>query len=563
VHRILGTVPVEADGSASFRVPANVPVAVQPLDAEGRAVQVMRSWYTSMPGEVISCVGCHERQNDGPPSKKTLATQRAPSAITPWYGPARGFSFKREVQPVLDRHCVGCHNGKPRPNRQAIPDFSRKPRNGWRNFTPAYIALHPFVRRPGPESDYRVQKPLEWHTSTSELIQMLKKGHHNVKLDAEAWDRLYTWIDLNVPDHGTWGEHRGIHANGRARRLAMRTKYANRPEDPEAYPGPAPKPAAFVKPAPMPPRPKAVAAPPGWPFGAAEAAKRRDAVGLPATREVDLGNGVKIGLVLIPAGTFVMGSTAGEVDEWKQAVVKIARPFYMSKHEITNAQFACADPAHDSGYISVFNKDHYNRGRAADRPEQPAVRLSWHQAMAFCTWLSGRAGRTFRLPTEAQWEYACRAGTATPLYYGPADADFGKLANLADGHVNQLTIRDSPNWIPCVAKVNDGAIVSRDVGSYPPNPWGLHDIHGNVAEWTLSLYRPYPYRSTDGRNDPASPGARVVRGGSWRDRPHRARSAFRVAYPAWQQVFNVGFRVVCEADPVGRRAPGKSRVAKR
>jgi formylglycine-generating enzyme required for sulfatase activity len=258
-----------------------------------------------------------------------------------------------------------------------------------------------------------------------------------------------------------------------------------------------------------------------------------------------------------------MGSTAGEVDEWKQAVVRIDKPFYMSRHEITNAQFACADPGHDSGYISVFNKDHYNRGRAANRPAQPAVRLSWHQAMAFCEWLSGRAGGTFSLPTEAQWEYACRAGTASPLYYGPADTDFGKLANLADGQVNRLTIRDSPNWIPCAARVNDGAVVSRDVGGYPPNAWGLLDMHGNAAEWTLSLYRRYPYRDADGRNDPAARGQRVVRGGSWRDRPHRARSAFRLAYPAWQQVFNVGFRVVCEAGSVVDRAAGKSRVAKR
>ncbi len=95
------------------------------------------------------------------------------------------------------------------------------------------MALHPFVRRPGPESDYHLQKPMEWHAGTSELVQMLEKGHHNVKLDREGWDRLITWIDLNVPDHGTWHEHAGT-TPVMQRRLEMRKLYANRPEDPEA-----------------------------------------------------------------------------------------------------------------------------------------------------------------------------------------------------------------------------------------------------------------------------------------------------------------------------------------
>ncbi len=112
VHRILGTVPVEPDGSASFAVPANTPLAVQPLDEEGKALQIMRSWFTAMPGEVLSCTGCHEEQNTAPPMRQTLASRRAPSAITPWRGPTRGFGFKREVQPVLDRYCVGCHVGQ-------------------------------------------------------------------------------------------------------------------------------------------------------------------------------------------------------------------------------------------------------------------------------------------------------------------------------------------------------------------------------------------------------------------------------------------------------------------
>ncbi len=119
-RRILGTVPVYEDGSAFFTVPANIPVSVQPLDAEGKAVQVFRSWYTAMPGETATCIGCHEPQNSTPSLRRTLAATKAPVAIEPWRGPARAFGFTREVQPVLDRYCVGCHDGgsgggRPRP----------------------------------------------------------------------------------------------------------------------------------------------------------------------------------------------------------------------------------------------------------------------------------------------------------------------------------------------------------------------------------------------------------------------------------------------------------------
>jgi hypothetical protein len=136
VHRILGTVPVHEDGSAAFKVPANTPVAVQPLDAEGKAMQVMRSWYTGMPGEVLTCTGCHGTQNQAPPLKPLMAAASKAVDIKPWYGPTRGFSFKREIQPVLDKYCVGCHDGTPRPDGKKVPDFAAKAQNGWNNFTP-------------------------------------------------------------------------------------------------------------------------------------------------------------------------------------------------------------------------------------------------------------------------------------------------------------------------------------------------------------------------------------------------------------------------------------------
>ena len=549
VHRILGTVPVEPDGSASFRVPANTPISVQPLDAEGKALQLMRSWYTAMPGEKFSCVGCHDNQNSTPMSKPTLAAMRQPSEITPWHGPARGFSFKREVQPVLDKYCVGCHKEGAKPHDgQAVPDFAAKDKPGWRGFTPSYIALHPFVRRPGPESDAHLQQPLEFHADTSELIQMLKRGHYNVKLDDEAWDRLITWIDLNVPDHGTWTEHCGDRPVMK-RRLAMRTSYANRPENPEEITDSSSKELVkYVTPAPMPEhKPQGLHAA-GWPIDATEAARRQAAVGRPATLKIDLAEGKSLELVLIPAGEFVMGDEAGEIDEAPVSLVKVNQPFYLSAMEINNAQYAAFDAEHDSGVISMTNKDQDQRGHPINQPNQPVVRVSWSKAMDFCQWLSAKTGKKFTLPTEAQWEWACRGGTATPFSYGDRDANFSPFANLADTSLAGLTRGDSPQWQPRDARFNDGAMVTVDVGRYQANAWGLRNMHGNAAEWTLSTYRPYPYVDNDGRNDPNSPDLKVVRGGSWYDRPVHARSAARLPYRPWQGVYNVGFRVVMLAD---------------
>ena len=550
VHRILGTVPVEADGSASFKVPANTPIAVQPLDAEGKAIQLMRSWYTAMPGESFSCIGCHDTQNAIPPSKPTIASQRPASAITPWYGPARGFDFKREVQPVLDKYCVGCHKEGAQPvNGQAVADFTAKKDNGERNFTKSYIALHPFVRRPGPESDYHLQKPLEYHVDTSELMQMLKRGHYNVKLDAEAWDRLITWIDLNVPDHGTWTEHVNGARPVMQRRIDMLAKYANRCGDPEAIPEPTnQEPIKFIAPAPLPPRQPQDIRIAGWPFDAAEATKRQAATKLPPTLKIELAGAKVLDLALIPAGEFVMGNAAGEADEVPVANVKIDKPFYLGATEITNAQYAAFDTKHDSGVISMTGKDQGERGISVNNPNQPVVRVTWNEAMEFCKWLSQKTGKKFTLPTESQWEWACRAGTETPFSYGNRDTDFSKFANLADASLNQLDRGDAPPWHPRDRRFNDGCGVTADVGRYQPNAFGLKDMHGNAAEWTLTSYRPYPYVDTDGRNDAKSDTMKTVRGGSWFDRPLHAGSATRLSYRPWQAVYNVGFRVVMSAE---------------
>jgi formylglycine-generating enzyme required for sulfatase activity len=574
VKRVLGTVPVEADGSAYFRIPARTPISVQPLDAQGHALQLMRSWMTAMPGEVLSCVGCHESQNSAPPNRATLAMGRGPSSLEPWYGPVRGFSFQREVQPVLDKYCVGCHSPTRLPNGAGghAPDLRRDQnavyayRHGdpelklFRDtpvqklmpkfrgiFPPSYIALRSFVRVGGLESDLHLQPPKEFHAETSELFQMLRKGHYNVQLDAEAWDRLATWLDLNAPCHGTWSEFTRIAGDQRKRRLALRALYGGVAEDHEDIPSIDRPPAAFVKPQPsLEPAPRPVEFP-GWPLDPSEARRRQEAV---PGRTLDLGGGVALELVGIPAGSFGMGATDGHRDERPPRRVDIGEPFLIGKFEVTNEQYRRLDPHHDSRFEHrtswIFEEEYL--GWLLNHPKQPVVRVSWEQAMAFCRWLSKRTGLTVSLPTEAQWEYACRAGTAKPLSYGDLDTDFSEHANMADHTIRDLAYDAwrplPPDIAPRDARFNDGKLVTADVGSYRPNAWGLHDMHGNAWEWTRSAYRPYPYRPDDGRNDETKALRRVVRGGSWYDRPKRCRSAFRLSYPQYQRVFNVGFRVV-------------------
>lgn len=577
--RVLGTVPVEEDGSAFFRVPANTPISIQPLDRDGRALQLMRSWTTAMPGEIASCVGCHEQQSSGPPNRKTIASRQEPTEIELWRGPVRGFSFQREVQPVLDKYCVSCHGGGAG-DKGAKPDLRRDQgrfvafKNGDPKarivsnvpqeqlvkqyggvFPPSYIALRSLVRVGGLESDLRLLAPCEFHADTTELVQMLKKGHYGVRLDPEAWDRIYTWIDLNAPCHGTWREVVGQEKmqSDHQRRIELRRIYGGDAEDPEVYPAVYQGPMEPIRPAAAPKVVSERIEVPGWPFGADEAGSRQAARG-EIHRTIKLGQGAELKFVYIPAGEFLMGDAKGELDEQPATRVRIEKPFWMSQFEITNEQFARFDPSHDSRFQDkgswMFNE--WDLGWPLNQPGQPVVRISWRQAMAFCQWLSKQTGVQATLPTEAQWEWACRAGTDSDLAYGNPDTDFSPYGNMADATIRDMAYdardQNPPDIVPRDDRFNDGELVTACVGGYRPNAWGLYDMHGNAWEWTRSTYAAYPYRENDGRNDLDDGRPRVVRGGSWYDRPKRCRSAFRLSYPAWQKVYNVGLRVIIEAD---------------
>ena len=194
-------------------------------------------------------------------------------------------------------------------------------------------------------------------------------------------------------------------------------------------------------------------------------------------------------------------------------------------------------------YFDQQNKDHITRGYPANTPQQPVIRISSLRAEEFCNWLATKTDKQVVLPTEQQWEWACRAGTETPFYYGNDSADFGRFANLADVSIKNLAVRGirasvianpGPNtdFVPRIRTVDDGYLVTSDVGTYEPNAWGLHDMHGNVAERTRSAYE------DDGRI--------TVKGGSWRDRPKFATAHWRLGYQPWQRIYNVGFRIVIE-----------------
>ena len=233
VKRVLGSAPVYADGSACFRVPARTPVYFQALDARGYAVQTMRSWATLQPGEAFACVGCHESKNTAPPAREpTEAQRRGPRDLDPFYGPPRGFSFPQEIQPILDRHCTGCHNDRsvslkvkkaPPPAAQATeaekgvkafslldePNLDKQAKRRWSD---AYLALTQDGRPNRIVAWLNVQSippmlpPYEAGAAKSDLLTMIEAGHQGVCLSREEMDKLACWVDLLVPFCGDYTE---------------------------------------------------------------------------------------------------------------------------------------------------------------------------------------------------------------------------------------------------------------------------------------------------------------------------------------------------------------------
>jgi formylglycine-generating enzyme required for sulfatase activity len=208
----------------------------------------------------------------------------------------------------------------------------------------------------------------------------------------------------------------------------------------------------------------------------------------------ELSKGVQLDMVWIPAGSFIMGSPSSEPgrydDEGPQTNVTL-EGFWMGKYEVTQAQYKAINGTNPSLFSGSNN---------------PVEKVSWNDAMEFCRKLSDQTGANYTLPTEAQWEYACRAGTTTAFSFGN---DANQLGNYAWYNSNSNS-------------------TTHPVGQKQPNAYGLYDMHGNVWEWCLSRSKDYPYSETDGRNSLSdTSGARVLRGGSWDLLPVSCRCAFR------------------------------------
>ena len=469
VKCVLGTVPVEPDGSALFEVPANLPIAFQPLDAQGKAIQLMRSWSTAMPGETVSCVGCHEKQSTSPVVAQTIAARKAPAQITPWYGAVRGFSFKREIEPIVTKYCATCHS---QPDTTGAPSSAPA-------IVDAYMFLRRLIRTPTMEPDMYVCEPYEFHADTTELVRMLQTGHHTVQLDAEAWDRLITWIDLNTPFHGTWTENVGHKRMGNLveRRRDLMRQYAGIDgitEDPTTVTEERPPEQQAAEMTVVESRPLT-----------AKSQVRMVKIDAPSrsprTRTITLGDGVELKLVRIEAGEFIKDDER----------IRIDAPYWMAQHETSNRLFALFDAQHDSRLEpgDYLHFDEIKRGYPLNKPEQPVVKVSWERATQFCAWVRDKTGLDTALPTEAQWEWACRAGSSGMFWYEHPDQGFTEYDNLADLQMvhNTRYAGKRWQWRPGMRTQDDGYRVSSPVGSFKPNPWGLYDMHGNVAEWTSSL----------------------------------------------------------------------------
>lgn len=561
IKRMLGTVPVEEDGSVIFKIPANTPVSIQPLDKDGVAVQWMRSWLTGQPGEIVSCVGCHEDQNQIVIPKRVIASQKAPHALTPPEGGTRSFTFDLEVQPILDRACIACHNGEGK-----AFDLRGGKKDG-KGYGTSYLNLHPYVHRQGGEGDMVVLYPYEYHPNTSELVRLLKKGHYNVQLTDAEWRKIYNWIDYNAPDKGYFNAnvlksfpYQGYDQIERRKQLTDKyaggagvdwkkeiADYAAQLKNKGEIKPVMPKKVSPVK--------EKVLKVKGWPF-APDRVKEMLADEKETVKVLEIAPGVQMTFVRIPAGEFVMDSYHGEPDTYPTTKVKIDKAFWMGELEVTNQQYNTIFPQHDSRYVDQQWKDHVVPGYPANKPEQPVIRVSYNDAMEYCKILSQKTGLNITLPTEAQWEWACRGGSDEDFWFGNLNADFGKKDNLADVTTNKFAVSgvdpqpmspESPwykyyTFLPKAANVDDGSLVQVGGKKYEANPFGLYCMHGNVAEWTRSDYVPYPYKE----NPKKVSEYKVVRGGSYIERPKYSTAYSRKGFYPYQCVFNVGFRVIIE-----------------
>ncbi len=235
------------------------------------------------------------------------------------------------------------------------------------------------------------------------------------------------------------------------------------------------------------------------------------------------------GVVSLPGGCFQMGSPPNEPGHYNNETLHLVclNPFSITRREITNQDFRRFRPDHDSGdYEGVSLND----------SNQPVVRVSWHDGVAFAAWLSSQSGKRYRLPTEAEWEYAARGGTTTSRYWGNNPHQACQYANVSDSSAT----RRWPRWYG--HHCDDGYPVTAPVGSFRANAFGLYDMLGNVWEWTCSSFAT-GYDGSETHCQTQGDGLRVFRGGAWFDGPGWVRTALRASSPPDNRYGLLGFRL--------------------
>ena len=311
------------------------------------------------------------------------------------------------------------------------------------------------------------------------------------------------------------------------------------------------------------------------PFTAKEASEKQQAwadfLGVSRIKR-DAASGVT--LVLIPPGEFTMGSSQAERDQMlklykdlkpehfadeKLHSVRITQPFYLGAHEVTVGQFRRFVTA--TGYKTDAEKDgegglgwNETEGRFEglkpqyswrnpgfpQTEEHPVVNVSWRDAVAFCEWLGRQDGGTYRLPREAEWEYACRAGSTTAFWNGDDVESLATIGNIADASA-KAKWKNYQNF--SYVNRSDGFVFTAPVGNYPSNGFGLYDMHGNVWEWCSDWYGAYPDVAVSDPEGPMEGSLRVSRGGSWYDVAANCRAARRFGGVPSFRWYLYGFRL--------------------
>lgn len=250
--------------------------------------------------------------------------------------------------------------------------------------------------------------------------------------------------------------------------------------------------------------------------------------------------------VFIPGGCFEMGSPTDELDrrDGEGPVHEVCvDSFYLGKYEVTNAQYSIYDPAHQSKNSQDGKTTSRNRGAMLFGEKQPVVEVSWVDANSFASWLGEKNGKVFRLPSEAEWEYAARATTKSSRYWGNNPDSACTYANV----MNDIYTK---TWPFPGFHCEDGFHGTSPVGTFSPNKFGLYDMIGNAWEWTNDWYDK-GYYSVSPKNNPMGPTTglyRVLRGGSWGSAPFLARTANRMPDPPNKHNVYNGFRLLMQAN---------------